>query len=79
MNSTAKNQKGFFDQLIEDAAKNARMKAIVESSRDENGKIDIAKATGISLGLGNTSTSDIARLGAILGSEGAFDDDDDDL
>lgn len=73
----AKNQKGFFDQLIEDAAKNTRMKAIVESSRDENGKIDIAKATGISLGLGNTSDRDIAMLGAILGSEGAFDDDND--
>lgn len=70
------NQKGFFDQMLEDFSRNARLKAIVEASRDENGKIDVAKATGISMGLGNTSSQDIAMLGAILGAEGAFDDDD---
>ena len=71
------NEKGFFDELVEDFASTMEMKAAIEASRDKNGKIDIAKATGISMGLGHTSDNDIAMMGALLGTEGAFDDDDD--
>ena len=35
------------------------------------------KATGIAAGMGNFSLSDRARLGAMLGSQGAFDGTDD--
>lgn len=65
---------GFFDDL----AKNAALWGAVQASKDENGKPDPYKATGIAFGMGNRSFSDIARLGAILGSEGAFDKNTDD-
>ncbi len=71
------DKKGFFDQMAEDLAKNLMLKGAVEASKDENGKIDIAKATGIAMGFGYTSDSDLAMLGAILGADGAFDDEDD--
>lgn len=70
------NEKGFFDELVEDFVSTMEMKAAIEASRDENGRIDIAKATGISMGLGHTSDNDIAMMGALLGAEGAFDEDD---
>ena len=73
----SKDEKGFFDGLVEDFASTMEMKAAIEASRDENGKIDVAKATGISMGLGHMSDNDIAMMGAMLGAEGAFDDDDD--
>ena len=72
-----KKEKGFFDGLVEDFVSTMEMKAAIEASRDKNGKIDVAKATGISMGLGHMSDSDIAMMGALLGAEGAFDDDDD--
>lgn len=65
---------GFFDDL----AKNAALWGAVQASKDENGKPDPYKATGMAFGMGNRSFSDIARLGAILGSEGAFDTNTDD-
>lgn len=65
---------GFFDDL----AKNAALWGAVEASKDENGKPNPYKVTGIAFGMGNRSFSDIARLGAILGSEGAFDKNTDD-
>lgn len=68
-------EKGFFDNLVNDFCRDLELKGAIETSRDENGKIDIAKATGISMGLGHTSDDDIVMLGAMLGAEGAFDDD----
>ncbi len=62
--------------FLEDIAKNITLKAIAEMSKDKNGKIDPYKAAGIAAGTGNfSSPKDKAMLGAILGSEGAFDDD----
>lgn len=64
--------------FLEDIAKNITLKAIAEMSKDENGKVDPYKAAGIAAGTGNFSSSkDKAMLGAILGSEGTFDDNDD--
>ena len=34
------NEKGFFDELVEDFATTMEMKAAIETSRDENGEID---------------------------------------
>lgn len=62
---------GFFDDL----AKNAALWAAVEASKDKNGKPDPYKAAGMAAGMGNFSLSDRARLGAMLGSQGAFDKD----
>lgn len=64
---------GFFDDL----AKNAALWAAVEASKDKNGKPDSYKAAGMAAGMGNFSLSDRARLGAMLGSQGAFDKDTD--
>lgn len=63
---------GFFDDL----AKNAALWGAVEASKDANGKPDPYKAAGIAAGMGNFSLSDRAKLGAMLGSQGAFNDDD---
>ncbi len=71
-----KKEKGFFDELIDDFAATAEMKAAIEASRDENGKIDVVKATAISMGLGHMSDNDIATMAGLLGAEGAFDDED---
>lgn len=65
---------GFFDDL----AKNAALWGAVEASKDENGKPDPYKAAGIAAGMGNFSFSDRLRLGAMLGSQGAFDTNADD-
>ncbi len=62
---------GFF----EDLAKNVALWGAVQASKDANGKPDPYKAAGIAAGMGNFSAGDRARLGAMLGSEGAFDDD----
>ena len=40
-------EKGFFEGLLEDFCKHLEMKGAIEASRDESGKIDVAKATGI--------------------------------
>lgn len=68
-------EKGFFDGVMEDITSTVGTIAAIEASRDENGKIDVAKATGISMGLGLTSDHDIATMGAMLGAEDAFNDD----
>lgn len=64
---------GFLDGL----AKSAALWGAVQASKDENGKPDPYKAAGIAAGMGNFSLSDRARLGAMLGSQGAFDSTDD--
>lgn len=60
---------GFLDSL----AKSAALWGAVQASKDENGKPDPYKAAGIAAGMGNFSLGDRARLGAMLGSQGAFD------
>ena len=65
---------GFFDDL----AKNAALWGAVQASKDKNGKTDPYKAAGIAAGMGNFSFSDRLRLGAMLGSQGAFDTNTDD-
>lgn len=62
---------------MDDLLKTAGMYAAVQASKNSKGKPDPYKAAGISAGMGNTSLKNAAMLGAILGSEGAFDDDDD--
>ena len=59
--------------FLDDLAQNAALWAAVEASKDKNGKPDPYKATGMAIGMGNGSFGDIARLGAMLGSQGAFD------
>lgn len=65
---------GFFDDL----AKNAALWGAVQASKDKNRKPDPYKAAGIAAGMGNFSFSDRLRLGAMLGSQGAFDTNTDD-
>lgn len=59
--------------FLDDLAKNAALLSAVEASKDKNGKPDPYKAAGMAIGMGNGSFGDIARLGAMLGSQGAFD------
>ena len=61
---------GFLDQM----AKIAALGMAAEMSKDKKGKPDPYKAAGIAAGMGYTALSDRASLGAMLGSEGAFDD-----
>lgn len=68
-------EKGFFESLIEDVCKDIDMHRAIEASRDKNGKIDPYKAGGIAMGMGFDSSEDICRMGALLGAEGAFNDD----
>lgn len=60
--------------FLEDMAKNAALWSAVQASKDASGKPDPYKAAGMAAGMGRFSMSDRARLGAMLGSEGAFDD-----
>ena len=62
---------GFFEEL----AKNIALAGAVEASKDKNGKPDPYKAAGMAMGMGNFSFEDQMRLGAMLGAQGAFDDD----
>ena len=55
-------------------AKAAALGMAVEMSKNKKGKPDPYKAAGIAAGMGYTALSDRASLGAMLGSEGAFDD-----
>ncbi len=62
---------GFWDDL----AKDLSLWTAVQASKDKDGKPDPYKAAGMAAGMGNFSFSDQMRLGAMLGSQGAFDDD----
>ncbi len=53
--------------------RNASLWTAVQASRGEDGKPDPYKAAGMAAGMGHTSLEDIVRIGAILGSQGAFD------
>lgn len=70
-----KDEQGYFDWLVEDMVNTIEIKNAVEASRDENGKVDKWKATGLSMGLGHTSDDEMATLESFLAAEGAFDDD----
>ena len=70
----AKDEKGFFDWLVEDICNTIEIKFAVEATRDENGKVDKWAATGLAIGLGHTSDDKMAMLAGFLGAEGAFDD-----
>lgn len=69
------DEQGYFDWLVEDMVNTIEIKNAVEASRDENGKVDKWKATGLSMGLGHTSDDEMATLESFLAAEGAFDDD----
>lgn len=70
-----KEEKGFFDSLVDDFCRDIELRGAIEAARDENGEVDKWAATGMAMGLGHTSDDDIAMLAAMLGAEGAFDDD----
>lgn len=74
----SRNEKGILDEFVEGICTDIEMQGAIEASRDENGKIDITKATAISMGLGHTSDDDIAEMAGLLGVNGAFDEDSDD-
>ena len=61
--------------FCEELAKNIALAGAVEASKDKNGKPDPYKAAGMAMGMGNFSFEDQMRLGAMLGAQGAFDDD----
>lgn len=71
----AKDEKGFFDFLVEDICNAIEIKGAVEATRDKNGKVDKWAATGLAMGLGHTSDDEMAMLAGFLGAEDAFDDD----
>ena len=64
--------KSLFDAYLDDVGRDLEMRAIIKMSRSKSGKIDVAKATGIAMGLGHTSADDLATFGAHLGASGAF-------
>ena len=63
-----KDSGDFFGDMI-------KLWGAVQASKGSDGKPDPYKAAGIAAGLGHTSPSDIAMLGGMLGSQGAFRDD----
>lgn len=64
---------GFFDDL----EKGVRFQAAINASKDSTGKPDPYAAAGIVMGMGKGySLKDAAMLGTMLGSQGAFDDED---
>lgn len=65
--------KGFFESLLDDFL----LFSAVEASKDKKGRPDSVAAAAIAAGLGRTSAEDTALLGAMLGAEGAFDEEDD--
>lgn len=69
-------EKGILDLFVEDICKDIEIRGAIESTRDENGKVDPAAAAGIVAGLGHTSLEDLADLDVALAMEGAFDPDD---
>lgn len=70
-----KDGQGYFDWLVEDMVNTIEIKNAVEASRDENGKVDKWKATGLSMGLGHTSDDEMATLESFLAAECAFNDE----
>ena len=61
---------GFFEILL----KSAVTYAVVQASKDINGKPDPYKAAGMLFGAkGDLTNSDLVELGTILGAEGTFD------
>lgn len=75
----ANDDDSYLDWLVEDIANTIEIEGAIEASRDENGKVDKWKATGIAMGLGHTSDDELATLAGLLGSEGAFDDNNDSI
>ncbi len=62
--------------FLEELADHFALMHAIEASKDTNGKPDPYKAAGIAWGMkGNLSWGDIANLGAMLGTQGAFDDE----
>ena len=62
--------------FLDDLEKGARFQAAINASKDSAGKPDSYAAAGIVMGMGKGySLKDAAMLGAMLGSQGAFDDD----
>lgn len=69
------SSKGAFDSFLDSLALNAA----VQLSRNAKGKPDPYAAAGIAHGMkGGMSDWEMAQLGAMLGAQGAFDDDPDD-
>ena len=64
---------GFFDDLGDTFA----MQAMIEASKNKKGKPDPWAAAGMAAGFG-LDPSQFATLGAMLGAQGAFDEDEDD-
>ena len=73
----SREEKSLFDATLDDITAALEIDLALKASRDRNGKADKWKATGIAMGMGHTSDFDIAMMGAMLGAEGAFDDDTD--
>ena len=63
---------GFFDDLGDTFA----MQAMIEASKNKKGKPDPWAAAGMAAGFG-LDPSQFATLGAMLGAQGAFDEDED--
>ena len=72
-------EKGFLEGLAEGIGRHLDLKLAIKASRDENGKIDVGKASGLFAGHAHTSSQDLALFGAMLGAEGAFDDEDENI
>ena len=63
--------------FLDDLEKGARFQAAINASKDSTGKPDPYAAAGIVMGMGKGySLKDAAMLGTMLGSQGAFDDED---
>lgn len=66
--------KSFFDSLVQ----SAMAYSAAQASKGSNGRPDPYMASGMAFGVhGDLSDSDLAELGAMLGAQGAFDDNND--
>ena len=60
--------------FLDDLGKSLSFQAMIEASKDKNGKPDPWKVAGMAAGMG-LDPSQLAGLGAMLGAQGGFDED----
>ncbi len=65
----------WFGELEDDFNRFLAMEMAIDSSRDEDGRIDASEAAGYAMGLGYTSLDDMHEMEVWLGAAGAYDDD----
>ena len=67
----SKDEKGFWDGVIDDMDRLSKIELAMNMSRDKNGKANPIKATGAAIGM-DLSFDDLALMDCLLAEEGAL-------